>query len=336
MNSRVRIQQTLAKKNTGRAARDLWLLPWAVQHHKDAVDSILTDYPRDIVNSPAFLETPPSTQGDPYKVGTYIDEWGCMFEQKQDGIIGEVKEALVKDWSEADRVRIPKESLTVDTASVNQFCRETDKFVIGGCCPRPFERLQFIRTTEALYMDLMDQPQEFVRLLDSIHQHFQEELELWGTTDVDALMFMDDWGAQQSLLISPAMWREIFKPLYKDYIDIAHKHGKYIFMHSDGFILDILPDLVELGLDAVNSQIFCMGLDKLRPLKGSITFWGELDRQHLLPYGDREAIIQAVTEIKDNLYEQGGVIAQCEFGIGAKPENVRTMFETWDRLTQGE
>ncbi len=333
MNSRLRIQQTLANQNTGRAARDLWLLPWAVDHHKDAVESIAADYPRDITNAPAFLQTTPPTKGDPYRVGTYVDEWGCIFEQKQDGIIGEVKEPLVHDWTQADQVRIPKESLTVDTNQVNKFCRDTEKFVIGGCCPRPFERMQFIRTTQALYMDLVDQPKEFLRLLERIHEHFKAELELWGTTDVDALMFMDDWGAQRSLLISPSMWRDFFKPLYKDYIDIAHKHGKFIFMHSDGFILDILPDLIELGLDAVNSQIFCMGLDKLRPFKGSITFWGELDRQHLLPYGDREAIVQAVTDIKDNLYEQGGVIAQCEFGIGAKPENVRTMFETWDRLT---
>ena len=70
------------------------------------------------------------------------------------------------------------------------------------------------------------------------------------------LMFMDDWGAQNDLLISPVRWRKLFKPLYKDYIDIVHHHDKKAFMHSDGNILRVLPDLIELGLDAINSQIF--------------------------------------------------------------------------------
>ena len=157
---------------------------------------------------------------------------------------------------------------------------------------------------------------------------FRKEVELWSKTDVDAIMFMDDWGAQFNLLISPSMWREIFKPLYKDYIDIAHRHGKYAFMHSDGHILAIIPDLIELGLDALNSQIFCMGPENLKQFRGQITFWGEMDRQWLLPHGTPEEIDAAVREVAAALYQRGGVIAQCEFGPGAKP-GVRQLFATW-------
>jgi len=57
--------------------------------------------------------------------------------------------------------------------------------------------------------------------------------------------------------------------------------GKKIFMHSDGHTLDIYPDMVELELDAFNSQIFCMGVQELAPFAGKITFWGEIDRQHV-------------------------------------------------------
>jgi len=112
-------------------------------------------------------------------------------------------------------------------------------------------------------MDLATQPDGFRALFDKIHQFNLKELELWAGTDVDALFFMDDWGMQKSLLISPAMWRDIFKPLYGEYIDIAHNNGKKIFMHSDGYIPDIIPDLIELGLDALNSRIFCMGLEEI-------------------------------------------------------------------------
>ena len=67
----------------------------------------------------------------------------------------------------------------------------------------------------------------------------------WAQTDVDCLQMMDDWGSQKSLLISPKLWRQYFGPMYKDYIDIAHNAGKKISMHSDGYTLDILPDLIE-------------------------------------------------------------------------------------------
>ena len=78
-----------------------------------------------------------------------------MFDNVAKGIIGEVKQPLVtqEDWSDAGRVHIPEELLTFDVNEVNAFCRGTDRFVLAGCCPRPFEQLQFIRTTEELYMD---------------------------------------------------------------------------------------------------------------------------------------------------------------------------------------
>jgi uroporphyrinogen-III decarboxylase len=294
---------------------------------------IQTQFPDDLVSSPAFLEEQPKTLGDPYVPGIFVDEWGCTFENIQRGIIGIVHEPLLKDWQDLETVRIPTELLSVDVEAVNAFCRSTDKFVLSGCCPRPFERLQFIRSSENLFVDLITHIEEVLFLLNKLHQFYIEELELWAKTEVDALTFMDDWGAQNSLLINPKMWRQFFKPLYKDYIDIAHSHGKYAFMHSDGYIVDILPDLIELGLDAINAQIFCMDVEKLgERFRGRITFWGEIDRQYLLPFGTAEEVVNAVKKVKQSLYANGGVIAQCEFGPGAKPENVALVFETWNNF----
>ena len=106
-------------------------------------------------------------------------------------------------------------------------------------------------------------------------------------------------------------------------------------MHSDGYIIDILPDLIELGLDAVNSQIFCMGLENLEQFSGQICFWGEIDRQHLLPNGSKSDIENAVNDVYRHLYKSGGIIAQCEFGAGANPDNVYNVFKTWDQLATG-
>ena len=141
---------------------------------------------------------------------------------------------------------------------------------------------------------------------------------------------MDDWGSQNTLLINPKAWDQYFRPFYKEFIDIAHHHGKKIFMHSDGNTLLIYPRLIEMGLDAFNSQIFCIGLENLEQYKGQITFWGEIDRQHILPDDSVKDVEKAVREVRERLWANGGCIAQCEFGPGAKPENVYTVFKTWD------
>jgi uroporphyrinogen decarboxylase len=150
---------------------------------------------------------------------------------------------------------------------------------------------------------------------------------------VDAIGIMEDWGTQGSLLISPQIFRKIFKPMYSDYVEIARSHGKSVFMHSDGNITDILPDLIDIGIEALNSQIFCMNIEELgKRFRGKITFWGEIDRQYLLPRGSREEIKQAVSRIFRELYAQGGVIAQCEFGLEARPENILAVFNAWNEI----
>lgn len=316
-----------------RIPRQLWVLPWASDHYPEELAQIQKRFPDDLLTAPAFFKERLKTVGDEYSPGTYVDEWGCIFENRQKGVMGEVKEPLLKDWRELDKVRVPRERLSLDLGKVNEFCRSRDQFILSKSCGRPFEQLQFIRKPENLYLDLAEEPPELFRLIERIHHFYCEETEIWAKTDIDALVFSDDWGGQNSLLISPSLWRRIFKPLYKDYIDIAHRRGKYIFMHSDGYIMDIIPDLVEIGVDALNSQLFCMDIEELgKRFRGMITFWGEIDRQYLLAFGTTEEVRAAVKKVKDSLYRDGGVIAQCEFGVGARPENVAAVFLAWENL----
>lgn len=334
MNSRELVYKTLNFGMPERAPRQLWALPWAENNYPEEHKKINQDFPADIISAPGFNKVPQKVQGDPYEVGLHIDHWGCKFTNIHKGIIGEIKEPLIKgeEYEDMDVLEVPEENLGIDIEKVNEFCRNTDKFVLAGACPRPFERLQFIRGSEQLYVDLMLRPDGFNKVLEKMRDYYCKLLNVWAKTDVDGLMFMDDWGSQRSLLISPKLWVEIFKPIYKEFIDIAHKNNKKIFMHSDGYILDILPHLVEIGLDAVNCQIFCMGVENLRQFAGKITFWGEIDRQHLLPNGSLADIENAVNLAKDCLWMNGGCIAQCEFGPGAKPENVYQVFKTWNEI----
>lgn len=330
------VYKTLDFENPCRVPRQLWKLPWAEIHYRDELNRIMQLFPDDIIRPKGFERTAKQVdQEERYRVGEFCDHWGCKFTNIEPGIHGEVKEPLIKEagWQDWDANCIPHEMKDIDKAEINRFCRSTDRFVISGANPHPFERLQFLRGSEQLLVDLALKPAGMFDTLRTIHSYYCELLNEWGQTEVDALMIVDDWGSQTNLLISPSTWVEIFKPLYKDYINIAHQHGKKIFMHSDGNILAIFPHLIDLGLDAINSQIFCMGLDKLKEFRGSISFWGEVDRQYLLPYATSAEVEAAVIAIKDNLWANGGCIAQCEFGPGANPENVTKVFETWEKLS---
>ena len=334
MTSRELVYATLEFRSNGeRVPRHMWTLPWATSRYPGTMAEMAERFPDDIVGAPNILKEPLKEIGDMYAVGQYVDPFGVTFENLQYGVIGEVKDPLIKDdeWADADKVRFPVEYLTLDTEAVNAFCRSTDKFVNMGVAVRPFERLQFLRGTENLFMDLADPCDEFLAFVEKLHKFYCEIVTIWARdTQIDAVTFMDDWGTQNSLLINPKTWVEIFKPMYKDYIDIAHKYGKKAFMHSDGNTLAIYPHLIELGLDAFNSQIFCIGVENLRQYAGKITFWGELDRQWILPTWTAEEVAGAVDQVYDTLWRNGGCIAQCEFGPGAKPENVIRCFERWN------
>jgi uroporphyrinogen-III decarboxylase len=256
---------------------------------------------------------------------------------EEDGVIGEVKQPRLQQLADVNKLKAPYEMLDkADLTKVNEGCAKTGRFVMAGTLVRPFERMQFLRGTENLYMDLAYGDKEVYLLRDILHEFFLKDMEMWCKTDIDAVSFMDDWGSQKNLLISPDMWREFYKPLYKDYADIAHKHGKYIFFHSDGNISSIYPDLIEVGINAVNSQLFCMNIEELAAkYKGKITFWGEIDRQNILPFGtvaDVRAAVQRVRKVMDTPACNGGVIAECEFGPGMPTENIMTVFEEWEKV----
>ncbi|MCJ7681247.1 MAG: methyltransferase [Candidatus Aminicenantes bacterium] len=332
------MRRALTFDRPARVPRQLFWLPWAEIHYPEVLKEINVRFPSDITGTPYRYNPSPLVKGDPHAVGLYTDEWGCTFSNIQAGVIGEVKEPLLPDLRDWKRMRPPYEQLPTNPGRmrnvVNRFCGETDIFVMADICPRPWERYQFIRGTENALMDVMILEEGFRSLLRSIHEFYLKEMELWVQTDVDAVMFMDDWGGQDRLLISPDIWREFFKPLYSDYCDLAHAHGKFAFMHSDGWITAIYPDLIEVGVDALNSQLFCMDIPELaRIAKGKITFWGEIDRQFILTASDPEEGRKAVRYVAEHLYDPaGGVIAQFEFTPGACPDTALVIFDEWAKV----
>jgi len=211
-------------------------------------------------------------------------------------------------------------------------CKKSDKFMLSDVTSRPFERLQFLRGTENLFIDIAENRPEFQKLLRIVHEFYLKDIENWCKTNVDGIVFMDDWGKNNGLLINPKIWREIFKPLYKEYCDMIHNADKFAFFHTDGDTEEIFGDFVDVGIDAINSQLFTMNIEEIgKKYKGRITFWGEIDRQYILPFGTLEEVENAVKRVKSALYSgKGGIIAQCEWGKNNSMQNIKTVFKVWN------
>ena len=330
VSSRDLVNRTINFDSPWRIPRQTWVLPWAGIHHPREVAQIRERWPDDCIQAPVLLARPGTAVGGKYRAGLFVDEWGCRFMNPEEGLMGIVSEPRIREWTDLESFTTPDMLCDLDVEAINRFCRSTDQFVYSGGIIRPFERFQFLRTMEQSFLDVILEEPGYLELLRRIHQHYIKEAEAWAQTEVDALFLMDDWGTQHAMMVSPDIFRQLFKPMYAEYCAIARHYGKLVFMHSDGNIQEIIPDLIEVGVNALNSQLFCMDLDYMeRECAGRITFWGEIDRQELLPHGTPEEIDRAVDLIYNKLYRNGGIIAQCEFGPAANPANVERVFAAW-------
>ena len=334
MTSRDLVIKTLNHQPVDRVPRDLWHSPELEISRAEELAEINVRYPND-VTQPEFKYPPGKrASGKPHRVGRYTDAWGCTWHVAQRGGLGEVEHPVLADAARIAEYRPPLELLQgARLARVNRSCAATSRFVLAWTETRPFERLQALRGTEATLVDLAQGTKQIRDLLAMLHDFFCREMEMWAATDVDGVAFRDDWGSQDSLLVDRKLWRELFRPLYHDYCEILHAKDKFAFFHSGGNIYDIFGDLVKIGIDAINSQLFVMNLERLaKRFRGQVTFWGEIGRQHILPSGTLEEIREAVLRVRRALdFGSGGLIAQCQWDLKVPLKKIESVFEQWMR-----
>jgi len=144
-----------------------------------------------------------------------------------------------------------------------------------------------------------------------------------------------DFGTQNGEMISPNIFRELYKPYFKKMNDWVHKNTNWkTFYHSCGSILNLLDDFVEMGVDIINPvQISATGMDPmfLKEKYGKkLTFWGGgIDTQNILPFSSPEKVKEEVKEKVKIFSKNGGFIFSTVHGIQANtpPENIMAMLE---------
>jgi uroporphyrinogen decarboxylase len=252
-------------------------------------DRFPIDFPEKYGNDFMYVDMTPSPDARPHN---QRDEWGALWENIGVCNLGEVKDFPLKDWSDYDKLTIPdikdpKRWKDIDTVRE----RAGEKFILGFGISL-YERIHFVRGLENTWTDIYESPQQLGKLIDILVDMNCYAIEKYANAGVDGYLFADDWGLQDKLMISPKKWQEIWKPKYTKVFKAAHDAGLLMFLHSCGYIVDILDDLIEIGLDVIQmDQQENMGLELLgERFGGRITFYNPVDIQNTMVYGTMENI----------------------------------------------
>jgi len=172
-----------------------------------------------------------------------------------------------------------------------------------------FERAWALRGLENFMIDMVTNRYFVEELLDKITDYQVRIAERYVELGIDCGRTGDDYGAQNGLMFSPNLWRNLFKPRLKRIWEVYQKAGIPVMHHSCGDIRAIIPDMIEMGLDILNPiQPEAMPFEELGKYSKNIVFYGGLSIQKVLPYGTEDDVKQNVKRCIELLGKDNGYI----------------------------
>lgn len=285
------------------------ILPAAWKLHRERLDAIVAAHPA--IFGPHNANRDFDAVSETYIEGEHIDAWGCVWSNLKTGMESIVTGHPVPTRESVHQLKAPEK----DTGFRHGFM---------------FLRLTDLRGFEEAMIDFAEEPPELQMLLDTVLEYNlrQARILLKGLNGAEPRLvyFGDDLGMQQSLPMNPVTWRKYLKPcfarIYRPFRDAGH----YVYMHTDGHILEIIPDLVDAGVNVVNPQIRANGLDNLvRVCKGKVCLNLDLDRQ-MFPFCTPADIDTHVREVVAKLgSKEGGLWLSAEVGPDVPLANVEAI-----------
>ena len=253
--------------------------------------------------------------------GKYVDAWGCGWDNIQPGMVAIVTSHPITTRAAVHTFKAPA----------------TDEGLPHGFM---FLRLCDLRGFEEMMVDFAEEPPELQMLIDIVLAYNMRQMDrlltaynmrkmekpVTGPVWPEIVSVGDDLGIQTSLPISPAKWRKYLKPCYRKLYERCHAADYPVYMHTDGHIYEIIPDLAECGVDVINPQFRANGLENLaRTCKGKICVDLDLDRQ-MFPFCKPRDIDAHVREAVEKLGSpEGGLWLKAECGPDIPLENIEAI-----------
>ncbi len=279
----------------------------------------------------------------------FVDEWrlgwrrpvpdGLYFDLFQHPLQG-LSLAELKAWDWPDPVEPVRFAGLSD--EVRHLADSGRAVIMGGVCAGVWEMSLWLRGYDQFLLDMAVEPELaswlIGHMVDLKLAYWERALGEVGQL-VDVCYEADDLGAQDALMVSPAMYRRLVKPEQKRLmagIKSFAPHVKIVY-HSDGAIFEVLPDLIEIGIDALNPvQVSAAGMGDTARLKREfgrdLSFWGgACDSQHVLPHGTPAEVREEVKRRLGDLAPGGGYVFAPIHNVQADvpPENLEALLTTF-------
>ena len=216
-----------------------------------------------------------------------------------------------KRWQATGRPTRTATELYRDAAwTLREF--QDEYWIVGVTVTTIFETAWALRGYERLLTDLVTDPDLAAAILEIPYRYHLAAAQRLVEMGVDMIWVGDDVGSQAGMLISPELWRRLFKPKWAEFFATLKRLNPAlkIAYHSDGVIDPIIPDFIEIGLDVLNPvQPACMDPARLKQQYGDhLSFWGTIDEQHTLPFGSPGDVTREVRARLETVGHDGGLI----------------------------
>jgi len=240
---------------------------------------------------------------------TYVDPHGTEWRTGQ--VLRLIRPALAEPNLEGYELPDGTRGIAAEAPPIReQFEQAPDVFRVVGYGFGLFERGWMLRGFENFFMDLVERPAFVEELLDAILEQQLAIVDALAQLPVDGIIFSDDYGDQRGVIIGPHLWRQYVKPRHQVLYQRAHEHGKFTLHHTCGNVFDIIPDLIEIGLDCLQClQPEAMDVYETKRRYGDqLRLWGGLGTQQLLPRGTPQEIHEEVLRLARELGRSGGYV----------------------------
>ncbi len=189
-------------------------------------------------------------------------------------------------------------------------CQDAGRFATLGVSLSLFERAWALRGMDQLLMDLLEEPAFVDRLLDRILEHQLSLMQALAHLPWDGVWIGDDWGQQHGLIMGKSLWKRFILPRARQMYDFAHRKGWIVIIHSCGDIVELLPDLIDAGVQVLNPfQPEVMDLLAIKRTYGKdLTFLGGMSVQRTLPFGTPQEVRDEARRLLEQIGDGGGFV----------------------------
>ena len=278
-------------------------------------------------------------EGEPYR-----DPWGCLWQTTEHGITGCVVEHPLEDWANWPSWTPPNPErfngwgpFDWDATAASRNTQLERGELRDGALRHGFLflTLTYLRGFENAIFDMHDAEPRLDELLHAIERFDAEMVRRHLDTQIDVLRYPEDLGAQQSPMISPELFRKYLKPIYARLMRPAVQRGIVVHMHSDGYVMDLVDDLIECGVNVLNIQDVVNGIDRIaEQLRGRVAIDLDLDRRGIVHTGTPDDVDRHVREVIHKLATpNGGLLLMYDLYPGVPMDNVAALMDALETHT---